>query len=331
MLSSSARGAAALPGRRVGDAAASSRKPFASWYSSFEIRRPFASTPLPYSSTATLTIFATRWTGRSCASARPTHCQDEGEHRDGAAELVSEIHCRGNISGFTGSSDADGRERVSARRSPPRPRSSGCASATRGPLVAASSANRCCGAPVQAQLRRAVGRETTSTSRQPMPRARSLPDERLVRRLLRRQPHREVLRRRRLVVDVRELVAGEEAVAACARPCRRTSARRGRSRPRRSRCRRSSRFAAGFCLSRELRDRLPMRHIERFVERHPHAIGRLERRAQLRRPARHRRRSSVAADAASADSLSAASESNNGSLASTSSASSARRAGAGSG
>ena len=41
-------------------ARASFRKSTASWYSSMAIRRPLSSTPFPYSSTATLTMFATR-------------------------------------------------------------------------------------------------------------------------------------------------------------------------------------------------------------------------------------------------------------------------------
>ena len=48
------------PGKRAAASRASPRKPTASWYSSDEMRRPFSSTPFLYSSTATLTMFATR-------------------------------------------------------------------------------------------------------------------------------------------------------------------------------------------------------------------------------------------------------------------------------
>ena len=60
--SSSARATAALVAGqpRRGRRAHRSRKPTASLYSSAEMSRPLSSTPLPYSSTATLTMFATR-------------------------------------------------------------------------------------------------------------------------------------------------------------------------------------------------------------------------------------------------------------------------------
>src|SRR4029078_7186840 len=58
------------PGNRVAVARASLRNSTASAYSSREMSRPLSSTPFRYSSTATLTMFATRRAGDSCATRR---------------------------------------------------------------------------------------------------------------------------------------------------------------------------------------------------------------------------------------------------------------------
>src|SRR4029079_15675376 len=72
MIESSSVIAAATrsPGNRVAVARASLRKSTASAYSSREMSRPLSSTPFRYSSTATLTMFATRRAGDSCATRR---------------------------------------------------------------------------------------------------------------------------------------------------------------------------------------------------------------------------------------------------------------------
>src|SRR6185437_539623 len=71
-VSSTARTVITLsPRSRVATSWASVRKPTVSWYSCWEISRPFASMPFEYSSTATPTMLESRLAGLSCARRFP--------------------------------------------------------------------------------------------------------------------------------------------------------------------------------------------------------------------------------------------------------------------
>src|SRR4029079_14552748 len=193
-------------------ARASFRKSTASAYSSREIRRPLSSTPFRYSSTATLTMFATRRAGDSCATRRfgnpsPTEVRSAAATRPSLSlKLIAEgiyrdssRRCR-PMPGKGLPLDDDDRNR---RRFAVGERHEG---ADRSELLEPLS-----GRTVEAQFRRSVvvARQNLDVA-PPNAGGELVSRQCLVRRFFRGETDGQVLRRRRFRCQVRQLVRTEE-------------------------------------------------------------------------------------------------------------------------